>query len=109
MEAKLYVGNLSHTISEDELRALFARAGTVVTVVLIKDRVTGDPKGFGFVEMANQAEAEKALSLFNAYQLGESALTVNLAKPRTTRGNQDRRGAASRLCRRHAPIRDGSR
>ena len=87
MEAKLYVGNLSYTTSEDELRELFAQAGTVVSVAVIKDRDTGTSKGFGFVEMTSQVDAQKAIGLFNAYQLGERPLTVNMARPREERSN----------------------
>ena len=94
MEAKLYVGNLSYSTSEDDLRALFAQAGTVASVAVIKDRDTGTSKGFGFVEMTNQVDAQKAISLFNDYKMGERPLTVNLAKPRverSTRSGGDRR------------------
>jgi RNA recognition motif-containing protein len=87
MEAKLYVGNLSYTTSDDDLRTLFAQAGTVVSVAVIKDRDTGTSKGFGFVEMTNQVDAQKAISMFNAYQLGERPLTVNMAKPRVERSS----------------------
>ena len=85
MEAKLYVGNLSYTTSEDELRTLFTQAGQVVSVAVIKDRNTGSSKGFGFVEMTTQVDAQKAISMFNDYKLGERALLVNLAKPRVER------------------------
>jgi cold-inducible RNA-binding protein len=85
MEAKLYVGNLSYTTSEDELRTLFTQAGTVVSVAVIKDRDTGTSKGFGFVEMTSQVDAQKAISLFHAYKMGERPLTVNMAKPREER------------------------
>ena len=94
MEAKLYVGNLSYTTSEDDLRTLFAQAGTVVSAAVITDRDTGTSKGFGFVEMTSQVDAQKAISLFNDYKMGERPLTVNLAKPRglrSTRGGSDRR------------------
>ena len=91
MEARLYVGNLSYTTTDEDLRALFAQAGTVVSVAVIKDRDTGTSKGFGFVEMTTQAEAQNAISMFNAYQLGERALTVNMAKPRVERSGRDRR------------------
>jgi len=87
METTLYVGNLSRIISADDLRTLFARAGTVVTVALIKDHITGDPQGFGYVEMASPADAEKAL-MFNAYPLGDSVLTVNLFKPPGARSDR---------------------
>ena len=85
MESKLYVGNLSYTATEDELRTLFAQAGTVVSVAVIKDRDTGTSKGFGFVEMTSQVDAQKAISMFHNYQMGERPLTVNLAKPRVER------------------------
>lgn len=86
MEVKLYVGNLSYDTTEDDLRTLFAQAGTVATVALIKDRDSGRSKGFAFIEMGTQAEAQKAISMFNSYNLSERALTVNLARPREERG-----------------------
>ena len=90
MEAKLYVGNLSYSTSEDELRTLFAGAGEVVSVAVIKDRDSGTSKGFGFVEMTTQVEAQKAISMFNEYKMGERALLVNLAKPRVERSANTR-------------------
>jgi len=98
MEAKLYVGNLSYTTTEDDLRSLFAQAGTVKSVTLIKDRDTGRSRGFAFVEMETQAEAQKAISQFHGTQLHERALTVNLARPREERprgGYDDRRSDRS--------------
>ena len=86
MESKLYVGNLAYSTTEDELRTLFAQAGTVQSVALIKDRETGRSKGFAFVEMASQAEAEKAISMFNGKDFNQRALTVNIARPREERG-----------------------
>lgn len=85
MEVKLYVGNLSYTTTEDDLRTLFAQAGTVMSVALIKDRDTGRSKGFAFVEMSTQAEAQKAISMFNASQLNDRELIVNIARPREDR------------------------
>jgi RNA recognition motif-containing protein len=85
MEVKLYVGNLSYATREEELRTLFAQAGTVTSVALIKDRDTGSSKGFAFVEMTTQAEAQTAISMFHNYQLGERPLTVNMARPREER------------------------
>ena len=82
MEVKLYVGNLSYATTEDDLRALFAQAGTVKSVTLIKDRDTGRSKGFAFVEMETQAEAQQAISQFHGSQLHDRALTVNFARPR---------------------------
>lgn len=92
MEKKLYVGNLSYTTTEDDLRTLFAQAGTVESVTLIKDRDTGSSKGFAFVEMSNQNEAEKAISMFNDYNMSNRALKVNLARPREERSFGSRGG-----------------
>lgn len=86
MESKLYVGNLSYSTTEDDLRTLFTEAGTVTSVALIKDRDSGQSKGFAFVEMSNQVEAEKAISMFNGRQLGDRELKVSLARPREERG-----------------------
>lgn len=85
MEAKLYVGNLSYSTTEDELRSLFSEVGSVVTVDMIKDRMTGRAKGFAFVTMSSAEEAEKAISMFNGKEVGGRALTVNIAKPREER------------------------
>jgi RNA recognition motif-containing protein len=92
MESKLYVGNLSYAATEDELRTLFAQAGTVVSVAVIKDRDTGTSKGFGFIEMTSQVDAQKAISMFNDYKMGERSLKVNLARPREERGDARRSG-----------------
>ncbi|MGA2111704.1 MAG: RNA-binding protein [Anaerolineales bacterium] len=92
METKLYVGNLSYSTSEDDLRGLFAQAGSVKSVTLITDRDTGRSKGFAFVEMETQAEAQKAIGMFNGSQLHDRPLTVNMARPREERG----RGAPDR-------------
>ncbi len=86
MESKLYVGNLSYSTTEDELRAMFAEAGTVSSVALIKDRDSGQSKGFAFIEMSNQVEAEKAISMFNGRMMGERDMRVSLARPREERG-----------------------
>jgi RNA recognition motif-containing protein len=85
MDVKLYVGNLSYSTTEDDLRTLFAQAGTVASVAVIKDRDTGQSKGFAFVEMSTQAEAQKAISQFNAQPFKDRTLTVNLARPREER------------------------
>jgi RNA recognition motif-containing protein len=100
METKIYVGNLSYSTTEDELRELFAQAGTVSSVALIKDRDTGQSKGFAFIEMSNQSEAEKAISMFNGQSLSDRPLKVNLARPKEDRsyggGYGDKRGGNSR-------------
>jgi RNA recognition motif-containing protein len=85
MESKLYVGNLSYSTGEGDLQALFSQAGSVKSISLITDRDTGRSKGFAFVEMSTQSEAEKAISMFNGKELGDRALTVNMARPREER------------------------
>lgn len=86
MDNKLYVGNLPYSASEVSLQALFEQAGAVKSVQIIKDRDTGRSKGFGFVEMGNQEEAQKAISLFNGKELDGRPLTVNIARPKEERG-----------------------
>lgn len=85
MAVKLYVGNLAYTTSEEDLRTLFAQAGTVESVAVIKDRDTGRSKGFAFVEMGNQSEAQKAITMCNGAKLNDRELTVNPARPREER------------------------
>jgi RNA recognition motif-containing protein len=86
MEVKLYVGNLSFNTTEDQLRTLFAQAGTVSSVELIKDRETGQSKGFAFVQMSTQAEAEKAIKTFNGSTLDNREIKVNPARPKEESG-----------------------
>jgi RNA recognition motif-containing protein len=86
MDVKLYVGNLSYKTTEEDLNTLFAQAGQVTSVALIKDRDSGQPKGFAFVEMSSQVEMEKAISMFNGFNLDSRELKVNQAKPRESRG-----------------------
>lgn len=94
MESKLYVGNLSYDTTEQALRELFMQAGNVVSVSLITDRETNRPKGFAFVEMSSQSEAQKAISMFNTYTMNDRQLNVNMARPREERGGfrQQRNG-----------------
>lgn len=82
MDAKLYVGNLSYDTNEESLRRAFAQAGTVVSVDIIKDRDTGRTKGFAFVTMNNQEEAENAIKLWNGKSLDNREIKVNIARPR---------------------------
>jgi len=97
MENKLYVGNLPYAASEDDLKNHFSQAGTVTSVALIKDRATGRAKGFGFVEMATNDEAQKAISMFNGQNFMERAITVNVARPMEDRPRGDRnRGGSGR-------------
>jgi cold-inducible RNA-binding protein len=86
MEVKLYVGNLSFSTTEDELRTLFAQAGTVQSADIIKDRETGSSKGFAFITMSTQAEADEAIKKFNGYSLGNRELKVNPARPKEEGG-----------------------
>ncbi|MBK6674255.1 MAG: RNA-binding protein [Proteobacteria bacterium] len=91
--AKIYVGNLPFTATEDQVRALFAAHGTVESVSLPNDRETGRPRGFGFVEMS-QADASRAIQAVNGQDMGGRALRVNEAqdKPRTGGGGGGGRG-----------------
>ena len=86
MARKLYVGNLPYDTAEQDLQALFAEAGTVDSVNLMRDMATGRARGFAFVEMATDEEAQAAIGKFNDYQLGGRNLTVNEAKPKTSGG-----------------------
>ena len=86
MSMKLYVGNLAFETTSDDLKTLFAGAGTVESVSLIEDRETGRSRGFGFVEMSTKEEGAAAIQQFNGKDLGGRALNVNEAKPREDRG-----------------------
>jgi RNA recognition motif-containing protein len=82
MDIRLYVGNLSKSTTEAEINTLFANAGKISTVELVKDRDSGLSKGFAFVTMTDQVEADKAISMYNAYSFGGNDIKVNVAKPR---------------------------
>src|SRR2546421_6898720 len=86
MGRRLYVGNLPYTTGEAELQELFSKAGTVETVRVMRDAATGRARGFAFVEMARDEEAQKAAAEFNQYQMGGRALTVNEARPKPEGG-----------------------
>src|ERR1022692_2664881 len=85
MSAKLFVGNLSFNITENDLQDAFAAHGTVVEANLMMDRATGRPRGFAFVTMGSPEEAQKAIAALNGKELGGRALTVNVARPREER------------------------
>jgi RNA recognition motif-containing protein len=85
MATKLYVGGLPYSTTEDALREHFAQAGEVVSAVIIMDKMSGRSKGFGFVEMANDEDAQKAISMFNDQDFGGRKLTVNEARPMEAR------------------------
>jgi len=84
----IYVGNLSRETTEDELRQAFEAFGQVTSVNIIKDRYSGESRGFGFVEMATKSEAEAAISGLNGTSLGERTLSVNEARPRSEGGGR---------------------
>jgi cold-inducible RNA-binding protein len=98
LEVKLYVGNMSFDTTDSQLRTMFAEAGEVTAVELIKDRDTGRSKGFAFVTMGSQADAVKATSMFSGKEVDGRPLTVNNAKPREERpgGNRPSYGQKSR-------------
>ena len=85
MSKKLYVGNLSYAVTDAELQEMFAEVGNVEEAVVIVDRMSGRSKGFGFVTMADDGEAEQAIEKFNGVEAGGRTLTVNEARPRTDR------------------------
>ena len=86
MNVLLYIRNLAKATTEDELKTLFEQVGEVTTIRIMKDRSNGESRGFGFLTMSAQSEADKAVSKFNTYTLANNELKVSLAKPRTQRG-----------------------
>jgi RNA recognition motif-containing protein len=88
----IYVGGLSPDVSEQELRQTFGAYGQVTSATIIKDKFTGEPRGFGFVEMASKTEGDAAIAGLNGKQLGGRTVTVNEARPRAEGGGGDRRG-----------------
>jgi cold-inducible RNA-binding protein len=82
MDVRIYVGNLAKSTTQEEINTLFATAGTVSSVDLVKEKGSGISKGFAFVSMPTQVEADKAISMFNAYSLADNTLKVNIAKPK---------------------------
>ena|SRR3989344_1049480 len=87
MAKKLYVGSLPYETTDAELSELFEQAGTVDSAKVITDRISGRSKGFGFVEMSNDDEAQKAIQTLNGHQLGDRTIVVNEARPMTERTN----------------------
>jgi len=96
MAKKLYVGGLSYDTTQDTLKETFAKAGTVETATVISDKFSGRSKGFGFVEMSSDEEAQKAIEMFNGKELDGRTITVNEARPMEPRaprqGGFDRGG-----------------
>lgn len=85
MAQKLYVGGLPYSTTDDELREAFAQAGAVVSASIVIDRMTNRSRGFGFVEMATEAEAQAAIDMWNGKEFGGRVLTVNVARPKEDR------------------------
>jgi cold-inducible RNA-binding protein len=85
MASKLYVGGLAYSVTEKELEELFAGQGKVVSVAVIKDRDSGQSKGFGFVEMSEESEAQNAIKELNGKELSGRAIMVNAARPQEER------------------------
>jgi RNA recognition motif-containing protein len=99
MVSKLYVGNLSYQTNEEELSRLFGQAGTVASVRIITDVASGRSKGFGFVEMASDEEAQNAINMFNGYNFRDREMVVDKAKPKRTnggKGSRDFKGGGGR-------------
>jgi cold-inducible RNA-binding protein len=95
MPAKLFVGNLSFQATEEDLRELFAQAGTVESVRIVTDQFTGRPRGFGFVEMATKEEAAKAVEMLNGRLFRDRNLVVDEARPQPQRGSGGPRSGSS--------------
>jgi cold-inducible RNA-binding protein len=88
MAMKLYVGGLPYSVTEQELESLFAEHGTVASATIIKDRDTGQSKGFGFVEMAEDSEAKDAMENLNGKDFGGRSIVVNEARPQVNRDDR---------------------
>jgi cold-inducible RNA-binding protein len=103
MPSRLYVGNLAYSVTSTDLESLFSQAGKVESVALITDKFSGQPKGFGFVEMSSSADAARAIEQFNDTELNGRNIKVNEARPRENRdsrgggnGGGNRRGGGDR-------------
>ena len=92
MAKRLYVGNLPYSTTDDDLRSLFSQAGTVESAQVMTERDTGRSRGFGFVEMGSDADAENAVRMFDGYTMDGRQLRVNPAMEREERGAGYRRG-----------------
>lgn len=88
MATKLFVGGLAWGTTEESLNSMFAEAGSVVSAIIIKDKFTNRSKGFGFVEMSSEEEANKAVEMFNGKELDGREVTVNIARPMEPRENR---------------------
>ena|SRR5262249_9912437 len=90
----IFVGNLSFGTTEQEIRSLFEAHGTVERVSIVTDRETGQPRGFGFVEMTNDAEGERAIAAENGREVGGRTINVNEARPKSEGGGRGGRGGS---------------
>ena len=106
MATKLYVGNLSYQTTDQSLNDLFSEAGNVTSAQVVTDRYTGQSRGFGFVEMASEDEAQQAIAAINGRTVGGRALVVNESRPREGGGGGGSRGGGGRRrrWRRHAAV-----
>jgi len=89
MAKRLFIGGLPYAITEEELKEAFSSAGTVTSASIITDRMTGRSKGFGFVEMSTDDEANAAIAAWNGKELGGRSITVNEARPMANRGDRN--------------------
>lgn len=96
MAKRIYVGGLAYATNDQELENLFAKSGTVTSASVVTDKYSGQSKGFGFVDMENDAEAEQAIRSLNGTSLGGRTLTVNEAKPREERSGGGGYGGGNR-------------
>ena len=96
MAKKLYVGGLPYATTDTELKEAFSQAGSVASATIIMDKMTGRSKGFGFVEMSSDEEAQAAIDLWNGKDFGGRALTVNEARPKEDRPRRDFGGGGNR-------------
>lgn len=96
MAKRLYVGGLPYSTTQDDLQGAFSQAGTVVSATVITDKMTGRSKGFGFIEMSTDEEAEKAIQMWNGQELAGRRLTVNEARPLEARAPRERGGFRGR-------------
>lgn len=96
MASKLYVGSLSFSVNDDQLKELFSSAGTVVSASVIIDRDSNQSKGFGFVEMSSDAEAQEAIKSLNGKEVEGRTIVVNEARPKEDRGSRPSYGSSGR-------------
>lgn len=100
MSMKLYVGGLAYSVTDEELEQAFAEQGQVLSAVVIKDKFSGQSKGFGFVEMSDEKAGQSAIDNMNGKEIKGRTVTVNQARPREDRGPRDNRGGGNRDFRR---------